>query len=158
MFLVRETFVAPHNSTITHSHPHYALTSTFHEPFKLLYVFDIDELMNRGHEGYLIAMGTGSRDEILIPLVIRKEDEFKSLEQDYRRLQEKTQELISERTHIESELRAVKKQPGRLEEEVRHLRALRHYFQVGTLQDVLDPERAIVRGVQYRTVLSSRFL
>ena len=69
-----------------------------------------------------------------------KDDELKSLEQDYRRLQEKTQELISERTHIESELRAIKKQAGRLEEEVRHLRA--PPLIVGTLQDVLDPERA----------------
>ena len=38
-----------------------------------------------------------------------REDEFQKLEQDYRQLQEQTQELISERTHIESELRNVKK-------------------------------------------------
>ena len=86
-----------------------------------------------------------------------KDDELKSLEQDYRRLQEKTQELISERTHIESELRTIKKQAGRLEEEVRHLRA--PPLIVGTLQDVLDPERAIVRssnGTVFQVSLNQR--
>ena len=38
-----------------------------------------------------------------------RDDDFQKLEQEFRRLQEKTQELISERTHIESELRNVKK-------------------------------------------------
>ena len=86
-----------------------------------------------------------------------KDDDVKSLEQDFRRLQEKTQELISERTHIESELRAMKKQAGRLEEEVRHLRA--PPLIVGTLQDVLDPERAIVRssnGTVFQVSLNQR--
>ena len=82
-----------------------------------------------------------------------REDEFQKLEQDYRQLQEQTQELISERTHIESELRNIKKQAGRLEEEVRHLRA--PPLIVGTLQDVLDPERAIVRSSN-GTVANSR--
>ena len=86
-----------------------------------------------------------------------KEDDFKKLEQDYRTLQEKTQELISERTHIESELRNVKKQAGRLEEEVRHLRA--PPLIVGTLQDVLDAGRAIVRssnGTVFQVSLNQR--
>ena len=73
-----------------------------------------------------------------------RDDDFQKLELEYKNLQEKTQELISERTHIESELRNLKKQAGRLEEEVRHLRA--PPLIVGTLQDVLDPERAIVRS------------
>ena len=38
-----------------------------------------------------------------------KEDELQVLELEFRTLQEKTQELISERTHLESELRSVKK-------------------------------------------------
>ena len=86
-----------------------------------------------------------------------RDDDFQKLEQDYRRLQEKTQELISERTHIESELRNIKKQAGRLEEEVRHLRA--PPLIVGTLQDVLDPERAIVRssnGTVFQVSLNQR--
>ena len=73
-----------------------------------------------------------------------KEDELQVLELEFRTLQEKTQELISERTHLESELRSVKKQASRLEEEVRHLRS--PPLIIGSLQDVLDPERAIVRS------------
>ncbi len=86
-----------------------------------------------------------------------RDDDLQILEQDFRRLQEKTQELISERTHIESELRNVKKQAGRLEEEVRHLRS--PPLIVGTLQDVLDPERAIVRssnGTVFQVSLNQR--
>lgn len=86
-----------------------------------------------------------------------RDDDFQKLESEYRRLQEKTQELISERTHIESELRNVKKQASRLEEEVRHLRA--PPLIVGTLQDVLDPERAIVRssnGTVFQVSLNQR--
>ena len=91
------------------------------------------------------------------PVQNHRDDEFQKLEQDYRRLQEQTQELISERTHIESELRNLKKQAGRLEEEVRHLRA--PPLIVGTLQDVLDPERAIVRssnGTVFQVSLNQR--
>ena len=86
-----------------------------------------------------------------------RDDDLQKLEQDFRRLQEQTQELISERTHIESELRNVKKQAGRLEEEVRHLRS--PPLIVGTLQDVLDPERAIVRssnGTVFQVSLNQR--
>ncbi len=86
-----------------------------------------------------------------------RDDDFQKLELDYKNLQEKTQELISERTHIESELRNLKKQAGRLEEEVRHLRA--PPLIVGTLQDVLDPERAIVRssnGTVFQVSLNQR--
>ena len=39
-----------------------------------------------------------------------KDDDLQALESEFRNLQEKTQELISERTHLESELRSVKKQ------------------------------------------------
>ncbi|MGB2267333.1 MAG: hypothetical protein ACPH5T_01290, partial [Candidatus Poseidoniaceae archaeon] len=73
-------------------------------------------------------------DQSSEPVQNHRDDDFQILEQDYRRLQEQTQELISERTHIESELRNLKKQAGRLEEEVRHLRA--PPLIVGTLQDV----------------------
>ena len=73
-----------------------------------------------------------------------RDDDFQKLELDYTFCRKKLKNLISERTHIESELRNVKKQAGRLEEEVRHLRA--PPLIVGTLQDVLDPERAIVRS------------
>ncbi|MGB1436606.1 MAG: proteasome-activating nucleotidase [Candidatus Poseidoniaceae archaeon] len=96
-------------------------------------------------------------DQSSEPVQNHRDDDFQILEQDYRRLQEQTQELISERTHIESELRNLKKQAGRLEEEVRHLRA--PPLIVGTLQDVLDPERAIVRssnGTVFQVSLNQR--
>ncbi len=86
-----------------------------------------------------------------------KEDELQVLELEFRTLQEKTQELISERTHLESELRSVKKQASRLEEEVRHLRS--PPLIIGSLQDVLDPERAIVRssnGTVFQVALNQR--
>ena len=104
----------------------------------------------------MVAMGT-EVDRNSEPVKNHRDDDFQNLEQDFRRLQEQTQELISERTHIESELRSVKKQAGRLEEEVRHLRA--PPLIVGTLQDVLDPERAIVRssnGTVFQVSLNQR--
>ena len=86
-----------------------------------------------------------------------KDDDLQILESEFRNLQEKTQELISERTHLESELRSVKKQASRLEEEVRHLRS--PPLIIGSLQDVLDPERAIVRssnGTVFQVALNQR--
>ena len=70
----------------------------------------------------MVAMGT-EVDRNSKSIKNHRDDDFQKLELDYKNLQEKTQELISERTHIESELRNLKKQAGRLEEEVRHLRA-----------------------------------
>ncbi len=112
--------------------------------------------MNCGLKGQTVAMGT-EVDRNSDSVKNHRDDDFQNLEQDFRRLQEQTQELISERTHIESELRSVKKQAGRLEEEVRHLRA--PPLIVGTLQDVLDPERAIVRssnGTVFQVSLNQR--
>lgn len=104
----------------------------------------------------MVAMGT-EVDRNSKSIKNHRDDDFQKLELDYKNLQEKTQELISERTHIESELRNLKKQAGRLEEEVRHLRA--PPLIVGTLQDVLDPERAIVRssnGTVFQVSLNQR--
>jgi proteasome regulatory subunit len=104
----------------------------------------------------MVAMGT-EVDRNSKSMKNHRDDDFQKLELDYKNLQEKTQELISERTHIESELRNLKKQAGRLEEEVRHLRA--PPLIVGTLQDVLDPERAIVRssnGTVFQVSLNQR--
>ncbi|MEC8609905.1 MAG: proteasome-activating nucleotidase [Candidatus Thermoplasmatota archaeon] len=115
-----------------------------------------DVLMNCGHEEGMVAMGT-EVDRNSKSIQNHRDDDFQKLEHDYKNLQEKTQELISERTHIESELRNLKKQAGRLEEEVRHLRA--PPLIVGTLQDVLDPERAIVRssnGTVFQVSLNQR--
>lgn len=112
--------------------------------------------MNCRHEGRTIAMGT-EVDRNSESMKNHRDDDFQKLEQEYKTLQEMTQELISERTHIESELRNLKKQAGRLEEEVRHLRA--PPLIVGTLQDVLDPERAIVRssnGTVFQVSLNQR--
>ena len=81
-----------------------------------------DELIHCWLKEDLIAMGTDV-DRTSDSVNNHRDDDFLKLETEFRRLQEKHQELISERTHIESELRNVKKQAGRLEEEVRHLRA-----------------------------------
>ena len=77
--------------------------------------------------------------------LLGKEDkDLKILEQDYTRLKDEAQRLISERIQLENDLSKVKKRANRLEEEVRILK--NPPLIVGHLQDVLDDERAIVRS------------
>ncbi len=72
------------------------------------------------------------------------DSDLKSLEQDFKNLQDEAQRLLSERVHLENDLSNVKKRASRLDEEVRILKS--PPLIIGHLQDVLDDERAIVRS------------
>ena len=85
------------------------------------------------------------------------DDELKKLESDYRILQEEAQTLINDRAHLESEVRNLKKRANRLDEEVKSMR--NPPLIIGTLQDVLDTDRAIVRssnGTVFQVSLNQR--
>ena len=73
-----------------------------------------------------------------------EDSDLKSLSQDFKKLQDEAQRLLSERVHLENDLANVKKRASRLDEEVRILKS--PPLIVGHLQDVLDEERAIVRS------------
>ena len=74
----------------------------------------------------------------------KDDSDLKHLEQDYIRLKDEAQRLISERIQLENEMANIKKRASRLHEEVRILK--NPPLIVGHLQDVLDEERAIVRS------------
>ena len=85
------------------------------------------------------------------------EEDLKQLEDDFRKLQEQTQDLINERAHLESEIRSIKKRANRLDEEVRSLKS--PPLIVGHLEDILDQERGIVRssnGTVFQVGLNQR--
>ena len=85
------------------------------------------------------------------------EEDLKQLEDDFRELQEQTQDLINERAHLESEIRSIKKRANRLDEEVRSLKS--PPLIVGHLEDILDQERGIVRssnGTVFQVGLNQR--
>ena len=78
------------------------------------------------------------------PHLAKDDSDLKHLEQDYIRLKDEAQRLISERIQLENEMANIKKRASRLNEEVRILK--NPPLIVGHLQDVLDEERAIVRS------------
>ena len=78
------------------------------------------------------------------PTISKEDKDLKLLEQDYARLKDEAQRLISERIQLENDLSNVKKRASRLDEEVRILK--NPPLIIGHLQDVLDDERAIVRS------------
>tara|TARA_B100000886_G_scaffold63830_1_gene39837 strand:+ start:3047 stop:4312 length:1266 start_codon:yes stop_codon:yes gene_type:complete len=85
------------------------------------------------------------------------EEELKILEEDFKSLQDQTQDLINERAHMESEIRSLKKRANRLDEEVRSLKS--PPLIVGHLEDILDQERGIVRssnGTVFSVALNQR--
>tara|TARA_B100001248_G_scaffold261456_1_gene252719 strand:+ start:578 stop:1807 length:1230 start_codon:yes stop_codon:yes gene_type:complete len=85
------------------------------------------------------------------------EEDLKQLETDFKTLQDQTQDLINERAHMESEIRALKKRANRLDEEVRSLKS--PPLIVGHLEDILDQERGIVRssnGTVFQVALNQR--
>tara|TARA_B100002051_G_scaffold59134_1_gene55059 strand:- start:15 stop:1298 length:1284 start_codon:yes stop_codon:yes gene_type:complete len=85
------------------------------------------------------------------------EEELKKLEDEFRALQDQTQDLINERAHLESEIRTLKKRANRLDEEVRSLKS--PPLIVGHLEDILDQERGIVRssnGTVFQVGLNQR--
>lgn len=87
----------------------------------------------------------------------KQDEELKVLEEDYKQLQEKTQNLINERTFMENEIRMLKKRANRLDDEVRSLKS--PPLIVGHLEDVLDSERGIVRssnGTVFQVALNQR--
>lgn len=77
-------------------------------------------------------------------LLGNEDSDLKSLEQDFKELQDEAQRLLSERVHLENDLANIKKRASRLDEEVRILKS--PPLIIGHLQDVLDDERAIVRS------------
>ena len=70
--------------------------------------------------------------------------QLKRLENDYRELTEKAQNLLTERVYLENEVGQQKKKVNRLEEEIRMLRSPPHI--VGHIQDCIDNERVVVRS------------
>lgn len=85
------------------------------------------------------------------------DEELLQLEQEFRALQDQTQDLINERAHMESEIRTLKKRANRLDEEVRSLKS--PPLIVGHLEDILDQERGIVRssnGTVFQVALNQR--
>ena len=85
------------------------------------------------------------------------EEEVKVLEEEFKLLQDQTQDLINERAHMESEIRSLKKRANRLDEEVRSLKS--PPLIVGHLEDILDQERGIVRssnGTVFSVALNQR--
>ena len=85
------------------------------------------------------------------------DEDLKKLESEYRALQEKAQSLINDRAHLESEVRVLKKRANTLNEEVKSMR--KSPLIIGTLQDILDSDRAIVRssnGTVFQVSLNQR--
>ncbi|MDE0556872.1 MAG: proteasome-activating nucleotidase [Candidatus Poseidoniaceae archaeon] len=85
------------------------------------------------------------------------DEDLKKLESDYRVLQEEAQSLINDRAHLESEVRGLKKRANTLNEEVKSMR--KPPLIIGTLQDILDSDRAIVRssnGTVFQVSLNQR--
>lgn len=87
----------------------------------------------------------------------KQDEDLRLLEEDFKQLQEKTQNLINERTFMENEIRMLKKRANRLDDEVRSLKS--PPLIVGHLEDVLDSERGIVRssnGTVFQVALNQR--
>ena len=102
--------------------------------------------------GMVSEVDTPSKD-----MIISQDEDLKKLEEDFKKLQDQTQELIHERTHMESEVRSLKKRANRLDEEVRSLKS--PPLIVGHLEDILDQERGIVRssnGTVFQVALNQR--
>lgn len=86
-----------------------------------------------------------------------QEDEIKILELAFSDLQDQAQNLINERSQMESDIRNLKKRAQRLDDEVRLLKS--PPLIIGHLQDVLDDRTAIVRssnGTVFQVSLNQR--
>ena len=84
-------------------------------------------------------VGTPTKD-----IMSSNDEDLKKLEDDFKNLQDQTQDLINERAHMEAEIRSLKKRANRLDDEVRSLKS--PPLIVGHLEDILDQERGIVRS------------
>ena len=78
------------------------------------------------------------------PRTSQSDDDLTLLEEDYQKLLEDSQNLINERSYLETEIRTLKKRATRLDDEVRLLKT--PPLIIGHLQDVLDERNAIVRS------------
>ena len=97
-------------------------------------------------------VGTPTKD-----LMSSNDEDLKKLEDDFKNLQDQTQDLINERAHMEAEIRSLKKRANRLDDEVRSLKS--PPLIVGHLEDILDQERGIVRssnGTVFQVALNQR--
>ena len=97
-------------------------------------------------------VGTPTKD-----IMSTNDEDLKKLEDDFKNLQDQTQDLINERAHMESEIRSLKKRANRLDDEVRSLKS--PPLIVGHLEDILDQERGIVRssnGTVFQVALNQR--
>ena len=97
-------------------------------------------------------VGTPTKD-----IMSTNDEDLKKLEDDFKNLQDQTQDLINERAHMESEIRSLKKRANRLDDEVRSLKS--PPLIVGHLEDILDKERGIVRssnGTVFQVALNQR--
>ncbi len=91
----------------------------------------------------LVKMGTDvERTDGKMPS--NPDDDIRQLEDAYAELRDEAQQLINERTTLEAEMRTLRKRIERLDENVNLLKM--PPLIVGHIQDVLDPERAIVRS------------
>tara|TARA_B110000444_G_scaffold260460_1_gene307544 strand:- start:27708 stop:28928 length:1221 start_codon:yes stop_codon:yes gene_type:complete len=91
------------------------------------------------------------------PLASKSDDEIVKLEEDYQKLLEVSENLINERSYLETEIRTLKKRATRLDDEVRLLKT--PPLIIGHLQDVLDDRTAIVRssnGTVFQVSLNQR--
>ena len=71
------------------------------------------------------------------------EEDLKQLEDDFRKLQEQTQDLINERAHLESEIRSMKKRANRLDEEVRYSERIAGLKLANRSNSDLNPNKAL---------------
>ena len=97
-------------------------------------------------------VGTPTKD-----IMSSNDEDIKKLEDDFKNLQDQTQDLINERAHMEAEIRSLKKRANRLDDEVRSLKS--PPLIVGHLEDILDQERGIVRssnGTVFQVALNQR--
>ncbi|MCH1481326.1 MAG: proteasome-activating nucleotidase [Candidatus Poseidoniaceae archaeon] len=97
-------------------------------------------------------VGTPTKD-----IMSTNDEDLKKLEDDFKNLQDQTQDLINERAHMESEIRSLKKRANRLDDEIRSLKS--PPLIVGHLEDILDKERGIVRssnGTVFQVALNQR--
>ena len=91
------------------------------------------------------------------PLTAKTDAELDKLEEDYQKLLEVSENLINERSYLETEIRTLKKRATRLDDEVRLLKS--PPLIIGHLQDVLDDRTAIVRssnGTVFQVSLNQR--
>ena len=91
------------------------------------------------------------------PLAAKTDAELDKLEEDYQKLLEVSENLINERSYLETEIRGLKKRATRLDDEVRLLKT--PPLIIGHLQDVLDDRTAIVRssnGTVFQVSLNQR--